>query len=148
MGIPQNQTHFKYVQLWGNCDQEECGQEAHCRQDDIRAGLVRYEYRYALLPGCTCRLDKTLYRSGVDEADINLTWEGWEIKLTLPVPEGESAVSFSVPELDFTLELDVPALHCTLLGKNAFQGPEALWHKDIPAGEFVQIRAPDRKSVV
>lgn len=125
----------------------EAGRVHSVRLVDIRAGLVRYEYRYALLPDCACRLDKTLYRSGVDEADINLAWEGREIKRTLPVPEGESAVSFSVPELDFTLELDVPALHCTLLGKNAFQAPEALWHKDIPAGEFVQIRPPEGWSV-
>ena len=33
---------------------------------DIRSGLVRYEYRYAVLPNCACRLDKTLYRSGVE----------------------------------------------------------------------------------
>ena len=110
---------------------------------DIRAGLVRYEYRYAVLPGCVCRLDKNFYRSGVDEVEVFLAWEGRENQLLLPVPEGESAVSFSVPELDFTLELDVPALHCTLLGKNAFQAPEALWHKDIPAGEFVWLRPPE-----
>lgn len=110
---------------------------------DIRAGLVRYEYRYAVLPDCVCRLDRGLYRSGVDEAGVLFSWEGRENRLTLPIPEGESAVSFSVPGLDFTLELDVPALHCTLLGKNAFQAPETLWHKDIPAGEFVRIRAPE-----
>ncbi len=110
---------------------------------DIRTGLVRYEYRYAILPGCACRPDKPLYRSGVDEAELLLTWEGQETRLTLPVSQGESTVSFSLPEPDFTLEADVPALHCTLLGKNAFQAPEALWHRDIPAGEFVQIRAPE-----
>lgn len=110
---------------------------------DIRTGLVRYKYRYAILPGCACRPDKTLYRSGVDEAELLLTWEGQETRLTLPVSQGESTVSFSLPEPDFTLEADVPALHCTLLGKNAFQAPEALWHRDIPAGEFVQIRAPE-----
>ena len=110
---------------------------------DIRTGLVRYEYRYAILPGCDCRLDKPLYRSGVDEVEAVLLWGGREARLTLPVPEGEDTVSFSIPELDFTLELDVPALHCTLLGKNGFQAPEALWHKDIPAGEFVQIRPPE-----
>lgn len=110
---------------------------------DIRTGLVRYKYRYAILPSCACRPDKTLYRSGVDEAELLLTWEGQETRLTLPVSQGESTVSFSLPEPDFTLEADVPALHCTLLGKNAFQAPEALWHRDIPAGEFVQIRAPE-----
>lgn len=110
---------------------------------DIRSGLVRYEYRYAILPGCICRLDKNLYRSGVDETEVLLAWEGRETRLTLPIPEGENAVSFDLPELDFTLELDVPALHCTLLGKNAFQAPEVLWHKDIPAGEFVSLRAPE-----
>ena len=121
----------------------EAGRVHSVRLVDIRAGLVRYEYQYALLPGCACRLDKNLYRSGVDEAEVLLTWEDRETRITLPVPQGESAVSFSLPELDFTLELDVPALHCTLLGKNAFQAPGALWHKDVPAGEFVQIRPPE-----
>ena len=110
---------------------------------DIRSGLVRYEYRYAVLPHCACRLDRTLYRSGVDEAGIGFSWAGQQIELTLPIPEGENAVSFDLPELDFTLELDVPALHCTLLGKNAFQAPEALWHKDIPPGEFTAVRPPE-----
>lgn len=118
--------------------------QAHSvRLVDIRTGLVRYEYRYAILSGCACRLDKSLYRSGVDEAELTLSWADRETRLTLPIPQGESTVSFSVPGLDFTLEADVPALHCTLLGKNAFQTPEALWHKDIPAGEFVRIRAPE-----
>ena len=110
---------------------------------DIRAGQVRYEYRYTVLPGCACRLDKPLYRSGVDEVEITFSWEGRETCFTLPVPEGEDRVSFDLPELDFALEADVPALHCTLLGKNAFQSPETLWHKDIPAGEFVQVRPPE-----
>ncbi len=110
---------------------------------DIRSGLVRYEYRYAVLPNCACRLDKTLYRSGVDEAGAGFSWAGREVELTLPIPEGENTVSFDLPELDFTLELDVPALHCTLLGKNAFQAPEALWHKDIPAEEFTAVRPPE-----
>lgn len=122
----------------------QSAKEVHSvRLVDIRTGLVRYEYRYAILPGCACRLDKTLYRSGMDKAELLLTWEGRETRLTLPVSQGESTVSFSLPEPGFTLEADVPALHCTLLGKNAFQAPEALWHKDIPAGEFVQIRAPE-----
>ena len=121
----------------------ESGQVHSIKVVDIRTGLVRYEYRYAILPGCDCRLDKPLYRSGVDEAAAVLSWNGRETRLTLPVPEGEDTASFSIPELEFTLELDVPALHCTLLGKNGFQAPEALWHKDVPAGEFVQICPPE-----
>lgn len=110
---------------------------------DIRAGLIRYEYRYAVLPDCTCHLDKTLYRSGVDEVKVDLSWDGRKNQLIQPVPEGESSVSFPFPELDFTLELDVPALHCILLDKNGFQAPDVLWHKDIHAGEFVRIHSPE-----
>ena len=121
----------------------ESGRVHSVKVVDIRTGLVRYEYRYAILPDCACQMDKPFYRGGVDEVDILFSWKDWETGLTLPVSEEEDTVSFSVPELDFTLEADVPALHCTLLDKNGFQAPEALWHKDIPAGEFVQIRPPE-----
>ena len=116
----------------------------HCvRLVDIRTGLVRYEYRYAILPGCAVRLDKPIYRAGVDEAEAVFSWGGREIRLILPVPEKKGAISVSLPELDFTLELDVPILQCILLGENAFRVPQALWHRGIPAGEFVQIWAPE-----
>ena len=109
---------------------------------DIRDGLVRYAYRYAVLPGWACCLDREYYRAGVDEAEIRLSWAERETRLTLPVPE-EDAVSFDLPGLEFTLALDVPAVRCTLLGVNAFRAPEALWHGDIPAGEFVAIHPPE-----
>lgn len=121
----------------------EAGVVHSVRLVDIRAGLVRYEYRYAVLPGCAVRLDKPVYRAGVDEAEAVFSWNGRETRLALPIPEEEGAVSVTLPELDFALELDVPALHCTLLGKNAFQAPEVLWHKDIPAGEFAAVRPPE-----
>ena len=59
---------------------QSVGRVHSVRLVDIRAGLVRYEYRYAILPGCTCRLNKTLCRSGVDEADISLVWESRETR--------------------------------------------------------------------
>ena len=119
------------------------GQPHSVKVVDLRTGLVRYEYRYAVLPGCAVRLDKPIYRAGVDEAEVVFSWNGRETRLTLPIPEEEGAVSVTLPELDFALELDVPALYCTLLGKNAFQAPEVLWYKNIPAGEFVEVRPPE-----
>ena len=121
----------------------ETGLVHSVRLVDICAGLVRYEYRYAILPGCAVRLDKPLYRAGVDEAKAVLSWDGREAALTLPIPEDERTLSLSLPELEFTLELDVPALRCILLGKNAFRAPDVLWHRDIPAGEFVELGVPE-----
>ncbi len=119
------------------------GRPHSVRLVDIRNGLVRFEYHYAILTGCGCRLDRAFYRAGVDKIDVLFSWDGRETPVTLPASEEEDTVNFTVPELDFALALDVPTLHCTLLGKNAFRAPEALWHRDIPAGEFVTVRPPE-----
>ena len=121
----------------------ESGRTHSIKVIDIRTGLIRYEYCYAILPDCVLRLDKPLYRSGVDESQMTFSWGGQNAQMTLPASEEDDTIEVSLPDLDFALEVKIPLLRCVLLGKNGFCAPEILWHKDIPANEFTLIRPPE-----
>lgn len=109
---------------------------------DVADDSVKYEYRYIILRGFRVTMDKRLYRGGADTVQAGVLWHGSESRMEIPLPQGAERIDFSLPGLPYQLELDVPAVQCTFMGKNAFSAPEAVWHQDIAPGEFVSLRAP------
>ena len=110
---------------------------------DVADDSVKYEYRYIILQNFRLSTDKQLYRSGSDMVQATVLRHGNESKAEIPLPQGAGQVDFSLPGLPYQFELDVPAVQCTFMGKNAFSAPEAVWHKDISPGEFVSLQVPE-----
>ena len=109
---------------------------------DIGSDIVQYEYNYVILPGCRTKLDRSLYRGGVDEVTATVFWCGECHDMVLPLPQDADSIVFSLPGLPFQFEMDVPVVHCTCMGKNAFTMPKVIWHKDFDSDEFVNLRLP------
>lgn len=113
---------------------------------DIVSGHLRLEYRYMILPGFSMRLNASLYRENVDAVSLNYSWQGCSGELSVPAPVEGGTVQITVPSLQTPLDVDVPVVHCTFLGRSAFSAPRAVWHQDIPAGEFVALSLPENWS--
>lgn len=113
----------------------------HCvRVVDLSDDRVKYEYRYLLLPGLQISPDRGLYRSGVDTVTAAVSWHGSRWETALPLPLGAHSVTLSLPGLSCQLEWEVPCVQCTLMEDNAFSLPDALWHRAIDAGAWVQVQ--------
>ena len=119
------------------------GPSIHCiRVVDLTDGLVKYEYCYAILSAFEVRTTRTLYRAGLDTVEIEATWKEIHRTFAFPLKDSDCNISFSFPGLPYTLEMDVPVIQCTFMGENAFTAPEAIWHSDIDAGEFIALQLP------
>lgn len=110
---------------------------------DISDDSVRYEYRYAILPGLSVKTDKSLYRTGVDEVVVTASWQEVDYTFNIPLMSDEKCVTFSIPQILLQFELELPSIRCEFMGKNAFQAPETVWYRDIDPGEFVTVQVPD-----
>lgn len=109
---------------------------------DEGTDMVRYEYSYIILPDCRIKLDRPLYRAGVDEVTATVFLSDVHHDIELPLPQNRDSITFFLPGLSFQFEMDVPAVHCTCMGQNAFTMPKAVWYKDLDSGEFVNLRLP------
>lgn len=111
--------------------------------DLLRDNLVQYEYHYVILPDLQIKFDEELYRAGVDSISLHTFWQGTEHEFSFPPVQQDKFVIASIPCLPFTIEVEVPCVSCTFMGENAFSAPEAVWHEDVDAGEFVKVTVPD-----
>ena len=117
---------------------------SHCvRVIDLANNRIRYEYAYIILPDCVIQLNQNLYRETVDEAEIQILLTDRIEKFSVPVPTDGNCVLLSLSGLEAQLEVELPVIHSTFLGASAFSAPNAIWHGDVPAGEFVMIETPD-----
>ena len=116
----------------------------HCvRVTDLVSNLIRYEYRYMILPGCAVQLDRRLYRENLDEAEIQFNWDEYSGSFRVPVPSFGEKACLSIPGLELEIEVSLPTVRCMFMGASAFAAPETMWHEVIPHDEFVTVDLPD-----
>lgn len=121
----------------------EAGVPHRVQAMDLVSGRICFEYRYMVLPEFTMRLNEPLYREGADEALLRFFWQGHDTELSVPAPAEGNTAEISLPGLALPLEAELPVVHCSLLGRSAFAAPDAVWHRDVPPDEFVELRLPD-----
>ena len=114
----------------------------HCVRVFNQGGVLQDEYNYMIVNGCRVSMDKRLYREGADEAAVRIVWNGRTRQYALPLPPGVDSVSLTMPGLEYPVEIDVPVVHCTFRGRNAFLSSEAVWHRAIAPDETVALRLP------
>ena len=155
--LPEGERHLRYQILTDGQPAETCVDEEkfrlrppckagkpHCVQVvDLVSGQIRFEYRYLVLPEFCMGFHAGLYRENSDTALVRFSWRGYTGEFSVPVPEEGDTVQISVPGIQTPFEVELPVIHCTFLGRSAFSAPEAVWHKDIPAGEFVTVQTPE-----
>ncbi|MBQ9492368.1 MAG: hypothetical protein IJR54_01355 [Oscillibacter sp.] len=105
-------------------------------------GTLQDEYNYMILNGCRISMDRRLYREGADEASVRIVWNGRTRLYALPLPPGVDSVSLTLPGLEYPVEIDVPVVHCTFRGRNAFLSSEAVWHRNLAPDEILTLRLP------
>lgn len=122
-----------------------CGDDGHIhsiRVVDLETSQVKDEYLYTVKDGFSVAFDKPLYRPCIDEVGITITYQGTELQCHLPLPDDSYHIRSVIPHLEAELDFHVPAVFCTFMGANAFSVGKILWHKDIPADEFVSLSLP------
>lgn len=117
-------------------------QVPHCVQVFDQNGVLKDEYNYMILNGCRVSMDKRLYREAADETAIKIVWNGRTRQYALPLPPGMDSVSLTLPGLEYPVEIDVPVVHCSFRGRNAFLSSEAVWYRNLDAEEVLTLRLP------
>ena len=142
-------THYPASQFQGDGNElillscNDDGKIHSIRIVDLETGQVKDEYLYTVKNGFKVAFDKSLYRPGVDEVRVTVSYQDAELQSHLPLPENTYHIQFAIPQFGLELDLHVPTVLCTFVGANAFSVKDMLWHKDIPAGELVSLSLPD-----
>lgn len=110
---------------------------------DITTDAVRLEFNYIVLCGFQVEYSAPIYYEGVDQASATVSFENNHFTSLLPLVSRMDRSIIAVPGESWQLEVKVPIVHCSLRGNNAFTATEAIWYKDIPTGEYVQVSLPD-----
>ena len=110
---------------------------------DVGTDFVKYEYGYTVLTDCRMEFHQHLYRAGIDEVTVLLSRRGKDFEITLPLAENTDSISFSAAGIDLQFEAEPPVIHCSFMGKSAFEAPKAVWHSSIDSGEIVRLRLPN-----
>lgn len=110
---------------------------------DVVSGYVKHEYRYIVLQGFQIQFDKSIYAAGVDQPSASICFDRHKIHSPVLLREGKDSGNIFVPDLPFQFQVQVPTVHCTILGENAFLAPAAIWHEDIRDSDgFIRLDLP------
>ena len=135
----QMEEHDGYVTI-------PSGSESGCihslRVIDLINGFVKYEYSYAILPGCRVEMNQPVCLDNGEEVSGTFWCNGKSEKLVLTVASGQNWASAAVRSTDLSLEIEIPMVHCTLDEKNAFLLPKYIWHEEIPSGALLHVTFP------
>lgn len=115
----------------------------YVRVTDLVSGLIRYEFRYMVLPGCAVHPDRRLYCESQGEAEIRFSWAEYADSFRVPVPAFGEGVALSIPGVDADIAVDLPTVRCTFMGVSAFAAPDTVWHESVPHDEFLAVELPD-----
>lgn len=117
----------------------------HCiRVVDVVTGYVKHEYRYIVLQGFQIQFDKSIYAAGVEQPSAQIRFDGHESHSQILLRDGKDSGNIFVPDMPFQFQVQVPIMHCTIMGENAFLAPASIWHEDIRDSDgLVRLDLPD-----
>lgn len=110
---------------------------------DVADDTVKAEYNYIILSNCSYKLDKSIYNEMEQQIGGTLFAGGIESEISTIREQGKDSITVVSPFNDIEFEITIPTIQCNLMGQSAFASKKWIWHKDISAGEFVNLKLPE-----
>lgn len=110
---------------------------------DIADDFVKFQYNYIVLPDFRVEFDAPIYYENDGSASATIFVGNSHYTGVLPPASYTNRSAIVIPGVPWQLEVAVPIVRCSLMGENAFTAPAAIWYKDIPSSEYVQVDLPD-----
>lgn len=110
---------------------------------DVADDTIKAEYDYIILPGCSYKLDKSIYNETEQQIEGTLSVGGTETEISTIREQGANSITVVGPFNGIEFEIVIPTIQCTLMGQSAFLAPKWVWYEDISDGEFVYLKLPE-----
>lgn len=116
----------------------------HCiRIIDLATDLVKYEFNYIVLAGFHVALSAPVFYADGQQINADVSFDTKQFHYSIVLEDTSDSIIVPVSGMAWQLELQIPLVHCTLMGHNAFKASSMIWYKLIPHDEFVRLELPE-----
>ena len=122
---------------------EKAGRVRTIRIFDYNTSANALEFRFVILPGFSCKLDKPYYLDEDRTAVLTVRDDSGETDIPMIRPDGSDTAVSAAAYLGLSLEADLPAVHAVMGEGSLFELSEKLWYASIEKSDFVRLSLPD-----
>lgn len=122
---------------------EKAGSVRTIRVYDYSTSANALEFRFVVLPGFSCELDKPYYLDEDRAAVLTVRDGSGETNIPLIRPDGSDTAVSAAAYLGLRFEADLPAVHAAMGEDSLFELPEKLWYASVEKSDFVRLSLPD-----
>lgn len=122
---------------------EKAGRVRTIRIFDHSTSANTLEFRFVILPGFSCKLDKPYYLDEDRTAVLTVRDDSGKTDIPMIRPDGSDTAVSAAAYLGLSLEADLPAVHAAMGEGSLFELAEKLWYASIEKSNFVRLSLPD-----